>query len=98
MNRRKMFGSLAAVAGGLLLTATAFGQDKKEAKKAAKGVKCSGINECKGKGECGAADGSHSCKGKNECKGKGWVNSANAKACTDKKGTVVKEAAKAKKA
>jgi len=94
MNRRKMFGSLAAVAGGLLLTATAFGQDK-EKKAAKKGVKCSGINECKGKGECGAADGSHSCKGKNECKGKGWVNSANAKACTDKKGAVVKEEKKA---
>ncbi len=92
MNRRKMFGSLAAVAGGLLLTATAFGQDKKEAKK---GVKCSGINECKGKGECGAADGSHACKGKNGCKGKGWVNAADAKACTDKKGTVVKESKKA---
>ncbi len=88
MNRRKMFGSLAAVAGGLLLSATAFGQDK-EKKKA--GVKCSGINECKGKGECGAADGSHSCKGKNGCKGKGWVNVASEKACTDKKGSVVKE-------
>jgi hypothetical protein len=87
MNRRKMFGSLAAVAGGLLLTATAFGQDKK----AKKGVKCAGINECKGKGECGAADGSHSCKGKNECKGKGWVNASSAKACTDKKGEVVKD-------
>jgi hypothetical protein len=94
MNRRKMFGSLAAVAGGLLLTATAFGQDK-EKKKSKAGVKCAGINECKGKGECGAADGSHSCKGKNECKGKGWVNAASEKACTGKKGTVVKDAKKA---
>ena len=91
MNRRKMFGSLAAVAGGLLLTASAFGQDKEKKKKA--GVKCAGINECKGKGECGAADNSHACKGKNECKGKGWVNTSSAKACTDKKGTVVKDKA-----
>ena len=89
MNRRQMFGSLAAVAGGLLLTASAFGQDKK----GKKGVKCAGVNECKGHGECAAADGSHACKGKNECKGKGWVNAASTKACTDKKGKVVKDKA-----
>ena len=88
MNRRQMFGSLAAVAGGLVLAASAFGQDKKKGKA---GVKCSGVNECKGHGECGAANGSHSCKGKNECKGKGWMNVSSEKACTDKKGTVVKE-------
>ncbi len=91
MNRRQMFGSLAAVAGGVMLTATAFGADKK----AKKGVKCAGTNECKGHGECGAPDGSHACKGKNECKGKGWVTTSSAKACKDAKGTVVKEKAKA---
>ena len=87
MNRRQMFGSLASVAGGLMLTATAFAADKK----AKKGVKCAGMNECKGKGECNAADGSNSCKGKNDCKGKGWVNTSSAKACTDHKGHVVKD-------
>ena len=37
-------------------------------------VKCAGINSCGGKGECGAADGSHDCGGKNSCKGKGCVS------------------------
>lgn len=52
-------------------------------------VKCAGINGCAGKGECGAADGSHDCSGKNSCKGKGWVKAESAEACTDKGGTVV---------
>jgi hypothetical protein len=49
-------------------------------------VQCVGVNECKGQGACGAADGSHSCAGKNECKGKGWVKVAAAD-CTAKGGT-----------
>ena len=52
-------------------------------------VKCAGINACSGKGECGAADGSHDCSGKNSCKGKGWVHEASAEQCTEKGGTVV---------
>lgn len=52
-------------------------------------VKCSGINSCAGKGQCGAADGSHSCAGKNSCKGKGWVHTDTAEACTEQGGTVV---------
>jgi hypothetical protein len=48
-------------------------------------IKCLGVNECKGKGACGAADGSHSCAGKNECKGKGWI-SIPASECTAKGG------------
>jgi hypothetical protein len=54
----------------------------------AENIHCSGINECKGKGACGAADGSHSCAGKNECKGKGWIE-VSAADCTAKGGTVV---------
>lgn len=50
-------------------------------------IKCTGVNECKGKGACGAADGSHSCAGKNECKGKGWIEITGAE-CTEKGGTV----------
>ena len=53
-------------------------------------VKCSGINSCAGKGQCGAADGSHDCSGKNSCHGKGWVYSDSATACTEGGGTVVK--------
>ena len=54
-------------------------------------VMCGGINECAGKGECAAADGSHSCGGKNGCKGKGWVTVASAEECEKKGGTVVEE-------
>jgi hypothetical protein len=32
-------------------------------------VKCTGINECRGKGVCAQAD--HACGGKNACKGQG---------------------------
>jgi hypothetical protein len=63
--------------------------DKKAAPKAGKEaatVRCEGINECKGKGECGSA--TYDCAGNNECKGKGWI-SVTAKECKDKKGTVL---------
>lgn len=51
-------------------------------------VKCAGINSCAGKGECGAADGSHNCGGKNSCKGKGWIEVDSAEECAEKGGTV----------
>jgi len=53
-------------------------------------VKCQGVNSCSGKGECGAADGSHDCGGKNSCKGKGWVTTS-AEDCAEKGGTVVED-------
>lgn len=53
-------------------------------------VKCGGINGCSGKGECGAADGSHGCAGKNSCHGKGWVYEKSAETCSEKGGTIVK--------
>ena len=78
--------------GVLLLTAVASlaasaadknaAKAKKDDKTAAK-VRCEGINECKGKGECAAAD--YGCAGNNECKGKGWIV-VSAKECTDKHG------------
>lgn len=43
---------------------------------------CSGVNSCKGQGECGGVG--HSCAGKNACKGKGWL--ALTKADCDAKG------------
>ena len=52
-------------------------------------VKCAGVNGCAGKGECGAADGSHGCGGKNSCKGKGWVHTDSAEKCTGQGGTVL---------
>lgn len=39
--------------------------------KIAKG-ECSGVNACKGQGECGGVG--HSCAGKNSCKGQGWIS------------------------
>jgi uncharacterized membrane protein len=80
-----------AVAAMFAAQAVHAGDAKPPAKAAAKGVKCAGINSCKGKGACKGAD--NDCKGKNGCKGKGWTMSKSEKACTDKKGTVVAEAA-----
>lgn len=45
---------------------------------------CWGVNECKGKGDCGGPDGS-SCAGTNECKGKGWKKMTEAD-CKEKGG------------
>jgi hypothetical protein len=83
---------VAAAVVGMLAGGHQFAAEGK--KDAAKTVKCSGANSCKGKGECAAADGSHACAGKNECKGKGWVKVKSEKECTDKGGTVVKEESK----
>ena len=33
---------------------------------------CSGVNSCKGTGECGGVG--HSCAGQNSCKGLGWIS------------------------
>jgi uncharacterized membrane protein len=63
----------------------------KDGKAAAANVKCTGVNECKGKGICGGAG--NSCAGKNECKGKG-VMAMNEADCKTKGGTVVAEAKK----
>jgi len=68
-------------AGGAAAAHPGHGKDK------AKGVKCAGINECKGKGECGGADSA--CRGLNDCKGKAWITVASKKACEDKGGKVV---------
>lgn len=59
---------------------------KKENKAAAADVRCSGVNECKGKGACGGAN--TSCAGTNECKGKGWILLSE-KECKSKKGTIL---------
>lgn len=80
---------IAMTAFGLLLAAggprTSHADDK-TAKPA--GVKCAGINACKGHGACATA--SNECKGHNACKGKGWVMAAE-KDCKAKGGTVVVE-------
>lgn len=70
----------ALLSGGLLATQTAQAADG--------GVKCAGINSCKGTSECKSA--TNECKGHNSCKGQGWVTSKSEKACTDAGGKVVK--------
>lgn len=54
-------------------------------------VKCQGINECKGTGECQSADGKNACQGQNECKGTGWVSVPTEQECKDKGGMVFQE-------
>jgi hypothetical protein len=54
---------------------------------AGNGVKCSGINSCKGTSACKTAESS--CKGKNSCKGFGWTETATAAECIAKGGKVM---------
>lgn len=84
---------LVAAAVASLFAGSAFADTKAPAKtgKDAAAVKCTGVNECKGKGACGGAG--HDCAGNNECKGKGWVTLAE-KDCKAKGGTVVADAKK----
>jgi hypothetical protein len=51
------------------------------------GVKCSGINSCKGQGTCATAD--HSCGKHTPCKGQGWLVVDSAEECTAKGGQVI---------
>jgi hypothetical protein len=53
------------------------------------GVKCTGINGCKGQSECATAKSS--CRGMNGCKGQGWVTKASAAECEKAGGKVVTE-------
>lgn len=84
MNRRHV-GSIAAAAAFALLSSgvlssTAVARDG--------GVKCAGVNSCKGHSECKTA--THDCKGMNSCKGDGWVNKASEQECIAAGGTVQK--------
>ena len=51
------------------------------------GVKCAGVNTCKGTSECKTAKSE--CKGQNGCKGQGWVSKKSAAECTSAGGMVV---------
>ncbi|MBI3315475.1 MAG: hypothetical protein HYZ87_00665 [Candidatus Omnitrophica bacterium] len=53
----------------------------------AEDVHCSGVNACKGTGECGGKG--HACAGKNACKGQGWIKTASAEACKTMGGMIV---------
>lgn len=77
--------ALATAAAALFSTGVMAGTDMPAADG---GIKCAGINSCKGTSECATAK--NQCKGMNNCKGQGWSNAKSAKACTDAGGKVVK--------
>lgn len=78
-------GVLIAAAAATLLASGAV-QARAEEKQGDDKIKCSGINECKGKSACNTA--SSSCAGQNACKGKGWVMVPKAE-CEKKGGKVI---------
>jgi uncharacterized membrane protein len=77
---------IAATVAGLFLAGSALAADEGKSEPNA-GIKCSGINACKGHGACAGAG--HDCAGKNACKGQGWEKVASPDECTDKGGKVV---------
>jgi hypothetical protein len=53
----------------------------------ADGVKCGGVNACKGQSSCKGA--TNSCKGQNACKGQGWSQASTSLECGQKGGKVL---------
>lgn len=51
-------------------------------------LKCQGINDCKGHGDC-AQEGKNECKGLAECAGQGWNYVDSEEECNDKGGTLI---------
>ena len=88
-------GTMIASAVASLFAFGAYAADAKapakDTKAAAANIKCTGVNECKGKGACAGAG--NACAGKNECKGKG-VSAMTEADCKAKGGSVVAEAPK----
>jgi hypothetical protein len=79
---------IAAMAAGLFATAAPLVARAADTDQ----VKCTGVNECKGKSSCHSA--ANTCAGQNSCKGKGWTKMSE-KDCKEKGGTVLKEKKKA---
>ncbi len=78
-------GILIATAAATLFASGAI-KARAEDKAGGGTVKCTGINECKGKGACAGAG--NTCGGQNECKGKGVIMVPKAE-CEQKGGKVV---------
>jgi hypothetical protein len=77
-------GAVIATAAASLFAAKVAVAEQHDQGQAGKKVHCEGVNECKGKGECGGAG--HDCAGNNQCKGKGWISLSDAE-CKAKGGT-----------
>jgi uncharacterized membrane protein len=90
MIKEMLKGAVVAAAVGSVLASGAArageGNEKKE-KTAAQGVKCAGINECKGHGGCASAK--NACAGQNGCKGQSFLETKSEKECKDKGGKVM---------
>lgn len=84
MKKQVVGAVLATAVAALFLAGNAMAEETAPAKDA-KTVKCTGVNECKGKSAC--SSDKNSCGGKNGCKGQGWINTTEAD-CTTKGGTV----------
>ena len=84
--KKTVGATVATAAAALFISGAALTMAPTAAK--ADGVKCMGINSCKGHGECKTA--ANDCKGMNACKGQGWVSVHDAKDCMEKGGTVNK--------
>jgi hypothetical protein len=52
-------------------------------------VRCFGINECAGHGECANPGQGNSCEGLNECAGQGWVTVDTEEQCVSAGGEVL---------
>ena len=70
MFKSKSFGTIMAATVTLMPPTTQAKDSKTQTKKPTKG-ECHGVNECKGKGECGGPN--WDCAGNNSCKGQGWI-------------------------
>jgi hypothetical protein len=78
---------IAAAVAGMFAARIAVAEQPAAIKGEAKKVHCEGVNECRGKGECGGAQ--HECAGQNACKGKGWI-SMTEEECNAKKAAMKK--------
>jgi hypothetical protein len=83
MNRRQL--GIAAATAAFALLASGVPLVASAAKDG--GVKCAGVNSCKGHSECKTA--TSECKGLNSCKGEGWVTKDSAEQCRADGGKVI---------
>jgi hypothetical protein len=83
MKMNKKSGTAIAATAAALLMAGAIAAPAVSAGDKA-GVKCYGVNDCKGHGKCKTA--MNECAGHNACKGKGWVK-MSAEDCKTKGGS-----------
>lgn len=79
-------GIILSIAAAAVFSTASFSMPADQSKMDS-GVKCMGINSCKGHSACKTA--ANSCKGQNSCKGKGFLIVKDEKMCTKEGGTVM---------